>query len=93
VNESRKGSAFYVAECNVGLGLFAAERIPVGAEILRLAGPELTLSEVREKGAAAANTLQVGVNRQSLVRPECRRPRLRAAYRTQSNRTGRRDPV
>jgi hypothetical protein len=55
--------ALFIADCNVGRGLFAAERIAAGAEILRFEGPELTLREVRAKGDAAANTLQIGVNR------------------------------
>ena len=53
---------FYVAECDVGRGLFAAVPIRCGAEILQFAGPRLTLREVRAKGPLAANALQVGVN-------------------------------
>ena len=55
--------ALFIADCNVGRGLFTAERIAAGAVILRFEGPELTLREVRAKGDAAANTLQIGVNR------------------------------
>jgi len=57
------GSKTYIAECAVGRGLFAAEAIPAGAPILTLCGPELTLREVRDKGAAAANALQIGIDR------------------------------
>lgn len=52
-----------IGECNVGRGLFAAERIPAGAEILRFSGVPMTLAEVRACGPAAANALQVGINR------------------------------
>ncbi len=53
----------YAGPCDVGQGLFAARPIAAGRVILRLSGPELTLAEVRRKGAAAANSLQIGVNR------------------------------
>jgi SET domain-containing protein len=43
--------------------LFAGEPIRAGVEILRLTGPELTLNAVRAKGPAAANALQIGVDR------------------------------
>ncbi|MGE5195655.1 MAG: SET domain-containing protein [Deltaproteobacteria bacterium] len=49
--------------CPLGLGLFAAEPIAPGTEILRFTGPVLTLNEVRARGAAAANALQVGIDR------------------------------
>jgi len=53
----------YVDTCPIGRGLFAVEPIAAGTEILRFSGPELTLKEVRARGTAAANALQVGVNR------------------------------
>jgi hypothetical protein len=53
----------YIAACPVGRGLFAAEPIVAGAEILRFAGPMLSLNEVRALGPSAANALQVGVDR------------------------------
>jgi hypothetical protein len=53
----------YVAGTNVGRGLFAQQQIAVGVEILRFTGPQLTLNEVRARGAAAANALQVGIDR------------------------------
>lgn len=53
----------FIATCAVGRGLFAAEPIAVGAPILKFSGPVLTLSEAREKGADAANALQIGVDR------------------------------
>jgi hypothetical protein len=52
-----------IAECDVGRGLFAAESIAAGREILRFTGPMLTLLEVRAKGPLAGNTLQIGINR------------------------------
>lgn len=52
----------YVAECDVGRGLFAGETIRAGTPILQFTGEGLTLAQVRAKGAAAANSLQVGVN-------------------------------
>src|SRR5262245_28372623 len=53
----------YIAECLLGRGLFAAEPIVSGTEILRFTGPVLTLREIRARGAAAANALQVGIGR------------------------------
>jgi uncharacterized protein len=52
----------YVATCDVGRGLFAAEPIGAGVQILEFRGPELTLSEARARGDAA-NALQIGVDR------------------------------
>lgn len=52
----------FVGECDVGRGLFAGESIAAGIPILQFQGPLLTLAEVRSKGAAAANALQIGVN-------------------------------
>jgi SET domain-containing protein len=54
----------YIAECNVGRGLFAGESIAAGMEILHFTGPILTLNEVRAKGPSqAANALQIGIDR------------------------------
>jgi len=53
----------YIDDCPIGRGLFAGEPIAAGVEILRFTGPELTLNAVRAKGAAAANALQIGVDR------------------------------
>jgi SET domain-containing protein len=53
----------YVDASPLGRGLFAGEPIAPRNEILRFRGPVLTLKEVRAKGTAAANALQVGVNR------------------------------
>ena len=53
----------YIADCQFGRGLFAGEPIADRVEILRFTGPVLTLNEVRARGAAAANALQVGINR------------------------------
>jgi hypothetical protein len=55
--------ALSILECDVGRGLFAAEVIAAGCEILRFTGPLLTLNEVRANGAGAANALQIGVDR------------------------------
>lgn len=55
--------ALRIRECEVGQGVFAAEPIRAGTEILRFSGLKLTLNEVRARGAAAANALQVGVDR------------------------------
>jgi hypothetical protein len=52
-----------VGPSRFGRGLFADEAIAKGATILRLCGPELALNEVRALGAAAANALQIGINR------------------------------
>lgn len=53
----------YIADCPVGRGLFAGEPIAAGTEILQFTGPILTLNKVRAKGSAAANALQIGVDR------------------------------
>lgn len=55
--------AISILKCDVGRGLFAAEAIEPGREILRFTGPLLTLNEVRAKGSGAANALQIGVDR------------------------------
>lgn len=56
-------AAVYVATSRIGRGLFVGEAVPEGALLVRLTGPLLTLPDVRRKGAAAANALQVGVDR------------------------------
>ena len=56
-------SQTYVATCDVGQGLFAAEDLGEGTEILRFVGPELTLAQVRAKSDRACDALQIGVNR------------------------------
>jgi len=53
----------YIANCQFGRGLFAGEPIAPGNEILRFSGPVLTLTEVRAMGPAAANALQIGIDR------------------------------
>jgi hypothetical protein len=53
----------YIDACPLGRGLFAGELIDAGTEILRFTGPSLTLNEVRARGVAAANALQVGIDR------------------------------
>jgi SET domain-containing protein len=53
----------YIADCALGRGLFAGQPIAAGVEILRFTGPVLSLNEVRTRGPAAANALQVGVDR------------------------------
>lgn len=53
----------YVAPCDLGMGLFALHDLPEGTELVQLAGPFLTLNQVRAKGPLAANALQVGVDR------------------------------
>lgn len=55
--------AISILECDVGRGVFAAEPIEPGQEILRFTGALLTLNEVRAKGPSAANALQIGVDR------------------------------
>lgn len=53
----------YIADCQFGRGLFAGEPIADRAEILRFTGSAMTLNEVRARGVAAANALQVGIDR------------------------------
>jgi hypothetical protein len=53
----------YIADCALGRGLFAGQPIAAGVEILRFTGPLLSLNEVRTRGPAAANALQVGIDR------------------------------
>jgi len=59
---------FTVVECAgdrqaIGRGLIATRDIPPGSTILSFEGPPLSLSEVRAKGALAANALQVDLDR------------------------------
>lgn len=53
----------YVADSQNGRGLFASEPIAPGSLILEFSGPILSLNETRSKGAAAANALQIGIDR------------------------------
>jgi hypothetical protein len=54
----------FIDNSPLGRGLFAGQQIAAGAEILRFTGPVLSLNEVRAQGpAAAANALQVGIDR------------------------------
>ncbi|MBS0263011.1 MAG: SET domain-containing protein [Planctomycetes bacterium] len=55
--------ATFVAQSQIGRGLFAGEPIASGTCILEFSGPILCLTEVRAKGQAAANALQIGVDR------------------------------
>jgi len=52
--------AVYVADCDLGRGLFAGRDFAVGDEILRFSGPVISLCEAIAKGAEQANPLQVG---------------------------------
>ena len=56
-------SRTYIDASPLGRGLFAGEAIAPGREILRFSGPVLTLNEVRARGPAAANALQIDVDR------------------------------
>ena len=53
----------YIDACPIGRGLFAGQPIDAGTEILHFTGPVLRLNEVRARGPAAANALQVGIDR------------------------------
>jgi uncharacterized protein len=53
----------YIDDSPLGRGLFASQPIAAGVEILRFTGPVLSLNEVRARGQAAANALQVGIDR------------------------------
>jgi uncharacterized protein len=53
----------YIDNSPLGRGLFAGQPIAAGVEILRFTGPVLSLNEVRARGPAAANALQVGIDR------------------------------
>jgi len=53
----------YISDCSVGRGLFAGEPIAAGVQVLQFTGSLLTLKEVRAQGAAAANALQIGIDR------------------------------
>ena len=52
-----------VGPCAHGAGLFATAAFSPGELLVRLAGPLLTLTEVRQKGPLAGNVLQIGVDR------------------------------
>ena len=51
-----------IAPSDIGLGVFARAPIDAGQTICVLRGPLLNLRQVRAKGAAAGNVLQVGTN-------------------------------
>lgn len=53
----------YVSTSTTGRGLFAGEPIAAGSCILQFSGPLLTLNETRARGPAAANALQIGIDR------------------------------
>lgn len=53
----------YVSTSPTGRGFFAGEPISPGTCILQFSGPILTLNETRSRGPAAANALQIGVDR------------------------------
>lgn len=53
----------YVSTSPTGRGLFAREPIAPRTCILQFSGPILTLNETRARGPAAANALQIGVDR------------------------------
>ena len=53
-------AAFYVADCELGLGVFAARSIDAGETILHFTGPRIGLTEVLAKGAVEFNVLQIG---------------------------------
>jgi SET domain-containing protein len=63
MNVSSMPPLTYVATSPTGRGLFAGEPIAEGQCILQFTGPLLTLNETRTRGPAAANALQVGVDR------------------------------
>jgi SET domain-containing protein len=56
-----------IANSRTGRGLFAAEFIPGGNDVLEFTGPVLRLNEVRALGPSAANALQVGIDRYLLL--------------------------
>ena len=53
----------YIAPSRFGRGLFAGEPLAPRDPILEFTGPELTLTQVRALGPAAANALQIGIDR------------------------------
>ena len=53
----------YVSTSSTGRGLFSGEPIAAGRCILQFSGPTLTLNETRARGPAAANALQVDIDR------------------------------
>jgi SET domain-containing protein len=63
MNYSSAPPLVHVAESSTGRGLFAGEQIAIGTCVLEFSGPTLTLNETRAKGPAAANALQIGIDR------------------------------
>lgn len=59
VGGAANGSVVYMADCDVGKGLFAACNIKAGQSIVPFSGPVISLPEVRAKGPLAANALQI----------------------------------
>jgi hypothetical protein len=52
--------SIYVAQCDVGRGVFAGKDFAAWEEILRFSGPSISFADTLAKGEDAANPLQVG---------------------------------
>jgi len=60
----------YVAQCDVGKGVFAAQRFRAGERILRFVGPKVDHNDPINYSAEGANLLQVGHDAYILPRPK-----------------------
>ena len=50
----------YLAECNVGLGVFAKQDMPPGQMILTFGGPLIDFAETKRRGSWECMPLQIG---------------------------------
>jgi hypothetical protein len=55
-------SLIYVAQCDLGWGLFAATNITPYVPILLLTGPIISAAQARDKGTQSGNPLQIGID-------------------------------
>ena len=53
-------NSVFVAQCDLGRGLFAEQDFAPGGEILRFRGPAISLADALAKGDEQSNPLQIG---------------------------------
>ena len=69
VKDHYSSEAFYIEECDVGLGVFARRAIRRGECILLFGGPIIDFAETKRRGPWECMPLQIGPNRYFDTRP------------------------
>jgi uncharacterized protein len=69
VKERYSSEAFYIEECDVGLGVFARRAIRRGENILVFGGPIIDFAETKRRGPWKCMPLQIGPNQYFDTRP------------------------